>query len=197
MKEIIAKKNYTQCGVVTSYIYTFIYLYKDSVMVYSWYIKNNEFHKKFYTIFEKIIRKEKIDFFNVFLGPAPLLSSRTTLIAMQAFFIAKKISIVVTKGYEYYKHPDFQIIIIQNFAGFYTLIENNVMQESLLLSDIESRQFTDKKIALVSRENHEIKIGFSYSYLLFPFLKKIIQDGESKFRRGSIIKKIQEIRFFM
>lgn len=197
MKKIVEKKNYTQCGVVTSYIYTFIYVYKDSAMVYSSYIKNNEFHKKFYTIFEKIIQEEKIDFFNVFLGPAPLLSSRTTLIAMQAFFLAKKISIVVTKGYEYYKHPDFQIIIIQNFGGFYTLIENNVMQESLLLSDIESRQFGNKNIALVSRENHEIKIGVSYSYLLFPFVKKIIQDGESKFRRGSIVKKAQEIIFFL
>lgn len=197
MKEIVKKNNYIQCGVVTSYIYTFIYVHKNGVISYSWYIKNNEFHKSFYTIFEKIIYEEKIDFFNVFLGPAPLLSSRTTLIAMQAFFIAKKISVVVTKGYEYYKHPDFQIIIIQNFAGFYTLIENNMMQESLLLSDIEARQFENKKIALVSRENHEIKIGVSYSYLLFPFLKKIIRDGEFKFRRGSIVKKAQEIKFFL
>lgn len=192
------KNSFISCGIITSYIYTVIYVSSGKDFYYFEFIKNNEFHYCIFSLLDDILNNFKIDFFVVFAGPAPLLSCRSTLTLMQAIFISKNIDIVLLQGYEFYKYDEFDCIIIQNFSGQYTLIEKNKIESNTFSKkDIENKDFFNKKIGLVSRENHSIKTIPFYNYILYPNIKKILQVSNYKYQLKKIITKVIDIRPYL
>ena len=116
-------KDIFHCGVITSFIYTVIYVAKNDIILEYQYIKNIYFQKDICAILDKILYLYNIEFIGIFLGPAPLMSCRTSLIFIQGLYIALKIPIVLLSGNNTYKYKYYDTVIIQNFSGNYTVIK--------------------------------------------------------------------------
>ncbi len=111
------------CGLITSFIYTVIYVAKNFTIIEYNYIKNISFQSDICGIFDVVFLQYPISFIAVFQGPAPLLSCRTSLIFIQGMYESLKIPTVLLSGNNFYKYNFFDIVIIQNFCGNYVLIE--------------------------------------------------------------------------
>jgi hypothetical protein len=186
-------KDIFHLGVVTSFIYTVIYVAKNNIIVECEYIKNISFQKEICDKLDVVFAKYTIDFISLFTGPAPLMSCRTTLIFMQATCIALNMPIVLLSGNNYYRYKYCDVVIIQNFCGNYVLIENNKKQEKTTLLEIEKKDYSNKIVGLVSREGHNIIINSNYIVLLFPNLDNIVKDAYKKYQNNRLIKKFNQI----
>lgn len=180
-------------GIITSFIYTVIYVAKDNKIVEWNYIKNIYFQKEICNILDIIFDKYNIIFVGLFLGPAPLMSCRTTLIFMQGVYIALKIPIVLLSGNNHYKYKSIDIVIIQNFCGNYLLMEHNKKQKTVTLLEIENIDYSNKKVGLVSREGHTININSNYTSLLFPNIENLIKEALKKYHNNKVIKTFSQI----
>jgi hypothetical protein len=180
-------------GIITSFIYTVVYIAKDNIIVEWNYIKNIYFQKEICNILDMIFEKYNISFAGLFLGPAPLMSCRTTLIFMQGLYIALKIPIVLLSGNNHYKYKSIDIVIIQNFCGNYLVMEAGKKQKKVTLLEIESRDYFNKKVGLVSREGHSININSNYISVLFPNIENLIKEAFKKYKNNKVIKTFSQI----
>lgn len=185
--------DFFHCGVITSFIYTVIYVAKDNIILEYEYIKNIYFQKEISHKLDGVLQKYSISYFAVFLGPAPLMSCRATLIFMQGLYIALKIPIVLLSGNNAYKYKYYDIIIIQNFCGNYLLIEKGQKNTVCDLLDLEKKNYKGKRVALVSREGHVININVDYGVLLFPNIENLAQLAYEKYKNNKCIKKFNQI----
>ena len=173
-------KDAFHCGVITSFIYTVIYVAQDDIILEYEYIKNIYFQKEISNKLDIILQKYNIKYFAVFLGPAPLMSCRTTLIFMQGLYIALNIPIILLSGNNIYKYKCYDVIIIQNFCGNYLLIEKGKKNTISNLLELEKNNYKEKRVALVSREGHNININVNYAVLLFPNIENLAQLAYKK-----------------
>lgn len=185
------------CGVITSFIYTVIYVAKNNIIIEYEYIKNIYFQKEITRKMDYVLEKYTISFIEVFLGPAPLMSCRSTLIFIQGLFIVLKIPIVLLSGNNAYKYKWCDVVIIQNFSGNYILIERGMKNKSATLLEIEKNDYSNKKVALVAREGHNININTGYIVLLFPDIKALAILAYKKYTNNKCIKKVSEIVPFL
>ncbi len=186
-------KDIFQLGVVTSFIYTVVYIAKNNVILDYEYVKNIDFQKEICSVFDVFFNKYDISFIGLFLGPAPLMSCRSTLIFMQGFYISLNIPIVLLKGYNNYRYKFFDNIIIQNFCGNYVLLGRGMKKQIINILELEKINFTDKKVALVCREGHSINIGMLYSVILFPNIDNLSKLFYKKYQNNKFLKKFSDI----
>jgi hypothetical protein len=191
-------KDIVHCGVVTTFVYTLIYIAKEDEIIEYQYIKNIFFQKEITDILDFFLHKyNDIAFFSIFLGPAPLLSCRTTLVFMKGLSLVVSLPIVVIRGNNFFKYSYFDSVIIQNFCGMYLLIEKNKKNKLMTILEMEQYNYKNKRIGLVSREGHSIKINEHYVTILFPNINSIIKKSYKKFQEGKTIKSINEIKPFL
>lgn len=185
--------NIMHCGVITSFIYTVVYIAKNDIIIDYYYFKNINFQKEITAIFDKYLEKYSFSFLSIFLGPAPLMSLRASLIFMQGLYFSFKIPIVVLSGNSLYKSKLYDIIIIQNFCGNYLLIEKRNKNKFNTLLEIEEKNYLNKKIALVAREGHNIVINNNYVSLLFPNIENFALLAYKKYQSKKYIKDFTDI----
>jgi tRNA A37 threonylcarbamoyladenosine modification protein TsaB len=186
------------CGIVTSFVYTVIYIAENNFLIEYKYIKNIDFQKDITFILSFFFQKyQNINFISVFLGPAPLLSCRTTLIFIKGLKIVLDIKIIITSGNNLFKYSFLDIVIIQNFCGKYTLLEKNKINKTISLLELEKYDYKNKKIGLVAREYHAISINNNYITIIFPNINLIIKKSYVKYNKKNWIKNLSQLTPFL
>lgn len=180
--------------VVTSFVYTECYISSEESIIELIFFKNIEFQEKIadviYYFFEKYIN---INFVSLFLGPAPLISCRTTLIFFQGLLYLKNIPCVLCSGYSLYKYSHYDSIIIQNFSTKYMLFHQNETMQEVSINDLENINFSNLRVGVVCRENHFLDISEKQSIILFPNQSTIVKKSFQKAYAKKYITKCEDI----
>lgn len=155
-------------GVATSYIYTLVYVAREGQIISTYYMDNIEFNNKITTLINSLIEQYgNFLFINIFLGPAPLLSCRTTLTFFQAISFALSIPLVTQSGVSFYSYSCFDYIFIQNFTDSYLILNTKAnAEEKVHSSQLSFYENSCYNIALVGRKGHAC--AFISATILFP-----------------------------
>jgi hypothetical protein len=185
-------------GVVTSYIYTLLYIAEKGIIIDSFYIDNTEFNNKISFLLDRLFEKYgKFIFISLFLGPSPLLSCRTSLTFFQAIIFSLKIPIITQSGIIFYQYASYDYIVVQNFSDSY-LILNTVSQEEEKKSSLEVKNLCSKgfKCGLVARKGHVVFDDYNVlGFIIFPDQEKLALLSWFDFLSGNI-KNVSDIRSF-
>jgi hypothetical protein len=181
--------------VVTSFIYTEIYIIEDNFFGERIFFKNKEFQSSVIKLLDYFFNTYEISFVALFLGPAPLISCRATLIFFQAFFLLKKIPIITVKGKELYNYKAFDAVFIQRFSGRYICIDNK-LKKTTVVTSLQEADLSDYFVGLVAREFHSLPDFISYSHILFPNREALKGLAFKKYKAGKVVKKVSQISPF-
>ena len=168
-------------GVVTSYVYTFFYVADESnALLEEIVIENVSFNNNVTEIIDSFLKCYfSFRSLTLFLGPAPLVSCRTTLIFFQIFAYIKAIPLIAISGGSYYFYNDYDVILIQNFAGIYSVIDKEGAARTISSENELIQETNNKRVGLVGKKGHEIFAH--HAFILIPNIEKIIICSRIKY----------------
>jgi hypothetical protein len=166
--------------VVTSYVYTELYVVNDAVILERIYFKNIDFQSNIVSYVNDFFERYQIQFISLFTGPAPLISCRVSLLFFQALLFVKNIPYVVLSGFSLYRYDYCDVVIVQNFSGKYVVLEKNTKMKELTIQELKNTNFCDLLVSVVSRENHILEIDRNNATILFPNQELIVKKTLQK-----------------